>query len=354
MSNDTQCENNELYEWTPGRILMAGVIIAIAAGSVALVARKAFTGDNQFITSIIAGATTQPTAIIASDNGFNFDDLRIPRNEILHGGPPKDGIRALTEPASVPVSSADFINSDQRVVGVVVNNQARAYPIGILNYHEAINDILGDTPILIVYCPLCDSVTVTDRRIDDITHEFGISGLLFNSNVLLFDRADDSLWSQLLFKAVSGPNAGKSLIHFNDWQLTTFGNWTKQYPQSTVVSFNTGIGGQDYNVYPYGDYPITDDLIFPVDTSDKRLNIKEPIIAVKYGNTAKAYPIYVIQRSTDGVITDTIEGEPLILKASFKDNSIRIVQAPESAFVVHTFWFAWAANEPNTELYKAP
>ena len=157
-----------------------------------------------------------------------------------------------------------------------------------------------------------------------------------------------------MFKAVSGPNAGKSLIHLDNWELTTFTNWAKQYPKSTVVSFNTEFRGLNYSVYPYGDYPETDRLLFPVDTSDKRLNIKEPIIAVKFGSTVRAYPLAEIQRSTNGVITDTIEGEILILKSSSHDNSVKIVQAPKNAFVAHTFWFAWAANEPNTELYKAP
>lgn len=354
MSKDSQSCNDERYKWTPIRILIAGVIIAIAAGSLTAYARKTFTEDVQSSTSKPVVTTTKPSARIASGRGFNFDNLQVPRDEILHGGPPKDGIPALTEPINVTVSEADFINSDQRVVGVIVNDQARAYPIGILNWHEAINDVLGDTPILIVYCPLCDSVSVTDRRLNNKTHEFGISGLLRNSNVLLFDRADDSLWSQLGFQAISGPNAGKSLTHLDNWELTTFKDWTERYPDSTVVSFNTGLEDQDYNINPYGDYSQTDYLMFPVDVSDDRLNLKDRIIAIKFGNTTKAYPLTEIQRSVNGIVSDTIEGEVIILESSDQTNSVRIVQAPYDALVAHTFWFAWAAYEPNTEIYESP
>ena len=353
VNRDSQASDKQ-YEWTTGRILLAGVFIAIAAGSLAVFARKTFTEDIQFFTSRPVVAAIQSPVRIATGIGFNLDNLQVPRNEILHGGPPKDGIRALTEPANVPVFEAEFINGDHRVVGVVVNDQARAYPIGILNWHEAINDVLGDTPILIVYCPLCDSVSVTSRMVNNEVHEFGISGMLRNSNVLLFDRADDSLWSQLGFQAISGPNAGKSLTHLDNWELTTFEDWAERNPDSTVVSFDTGPDSQSYNISPYGDYAQTDDLMFPVDISDKRLNLKERIIAVKFGNTARAYPLTEIQRSVNGVVNDTIEGEIFILESSDQTNTVRIVQAPENAFIAHTFWFAWAAYEPNTEIYKAP
>ncbi|MCH8824211.1 MAG: DUF3179 domain-containing protein [Planctomycetes bacterium] len=354
MSNDSQCGNDERYEWTAGRILLAGVFIAIATGSLTVFARKIFIEDVQFFTSRSVVATTQSSVRMATGIGFNLDNLQVPRNEILHGGPPKDGIRALNEPVNVPVLEAEFINGNHRVVGVVVNDQARAYPIGILSRHEAINDVLGDTPILIIYCPLCDSVSVTSRLLNNEVHEFGISGMLRNSNVLLFDRADDSLWSQLGFQAISGPNAGKSLTHLDNWELTTFEDWAERNPDSTVVSFDTGLERGNYNISPYGDYAQTDHLMFPVDVSDKRLNLKERIIAIKFGNTARAYPLTEIQRSVNGVVNDTIEGEIFILESSDQTNTVRIVQAPENALIAHTFWFAWAAYEPNTEIYKAP
>jgi len=285
---DLQTGDNN-YQWTPSRILLAGVIIAIAAGSIAMVARRTLTKNTiSFTPSSLSSTkpTTKPQIQYPTGGTFNFDNLQVSRSEILHGGPPKNGIFALTNPKSVPVSEADFLEDDQRVVGVIINNQARAYPIGILNWHEAINDVLGETPILIVYCPLCDSVTVTDRRINNKTHEFGISGLLQNSNVLLFDRTDDSLWSQLGFNAISGPNAGKSLTHLDNWEITSFEMWKKQHPDSTIVSFETGFESRNnYSVSPYGNYAETDDLMFPVDTSDNRLKLKDRIIAVKYGNT---------------------------------------------------------------------
>ncbi len=354
MANESQSKSDVRYEWTPSRILLAGAIIAIAAGSLTVLARKAFTEDLQFFTPATVVATTQPSARIATGRGFNFDDLQVPRDEILHGGPSKDGILALVDPLNVTVKKADFIEGDQRVVGVIINDQARAYPIGILNWHEAINDVLGEIPILIVYCPLCDSVSVTDRRINNEIHEFGISGMLRNSNVLLYDRTDDSLWSQLGFQAISGPNAGKSLAHLDNWELTSFKEWADRHPDSTVVSFDTGPNSRNYNESPYGDYSQTDYLMFPVDTSDDRLSLKERIIAVKFRNTIKAYPLAEIQRSVNGVVQDTIDGELFVFESSNQGNTVRITQAPKDALIAHTFWFAWAASQPATEVYRAP
>ena len=203
-------------------------------------------------------------------------------------------------------------------------------------------------PIAVIYCPLCDSVSVVDRRLDGRTYEFGISGLLVNSNVLLYDRTDDALWSQVGFTAISGPNAGKSLRHL-PWELTTFAAWRKTNPAGAVVSFNTGYD-RDYANLPYEDYFRTDQLRFPIAREDLRLGRRELIIGIKLGETARAYPGREIQKAPDAVGRDTIDGETIVLQADAASGSVRIVQAPKRALVVHTYWFAWAAFHPQTEI----
>ncbi len=125
---------------------------------------------------------------------FDLTGLTIDRQRIKAGGPTKGGIPSLTAPISVPIVNAEFLSDQARVVGVTVHGQSRAYPLNVLNWHECINDMLGGVPIAIIYCPLCDSVSVVDRRLDDRILEFGISGLLYNSNVLLYGRQDHALW----------------------------------------------------------------------------------------------------------------------------------------------------------------
>ena len=146
---------------------------------------------------------------------FNLDRLTIPRIRLISAGIGRDGIPSLVDPPVVTADAAEALAGDDRVVGVQINGQARAYPIAILNWHECINDTLGGIPIAVVFCPLCDSVTVFDRRPPgrDAPLEFGIAGLLLNSNLVIYDRTDDALWSQVKMEALSGPHAGKGLRH---------------------------------------------------------------------------------------------------------------------------------------------
>jgi hypothetical protein len=282
---------------------------------------------------------------------FNLDGLSIDRNDIHAGGPPKDGIPALTKPKVVPAAQARFLQVGDRVVGVKIGDNARAYPIRVLNWHEVINDTLGTTPIAVIYCPLCDSVSVVDRRISkDKTVEFGISGLLLNSNVLLYDRTDQALWSQVSLSAVSGPHVGKSLVHL-PWEIVTFGEWRKAYPQGTVVTLNTG-HRRDYRRNPYADYFATDRLMFPVAKQDDRLPPKTRVVGVRLGDVTRAYPIEQVAGAMKHRVEDEIGGKRLVLEADAMAEMIRVVQIPEGAQAVHTFWFAWAAFHPQTEIFK--
>ena len=286
-----------------------------------------------------AGAQT-PTASDALDQ-FNTVDLGVSREAIVSGGPPKDAIPALTDPRTAPASRADFMNDRDRVVSVTLAGQSRAYPIKILNWHEAINDELGGVPIAVVYCPLCDSVSVMDRQLDGVTLDFGISGLLYNSNVLFFDRTDNALWSQVGMAAISGPNAGRSLRHL-PFEIVRFGAWKDQHPGSTVVDIDTGYRRR-YEKNPYADYYNDQRLRFPVDPIDERMRPNVPVIGVKIGDTARAYPVSRIQQSPGGQVRDVIGGQQLVLTRDPALGRIAITQAPDDALMVHTFWFAWAA-----------
>ncbi len=281
---------------------------------------------------------------------FNLDSLLVPAEDIRAGGPPKDVIPALFGPATVHVGAVGFLQHDDRVVGVTVGGESRAYPIRLLNYHEVANDEIGGIPIAVVYCPLCDSVSVLDRRIDGRTLSFGVSGLLLHSNVLLYDRSDHALWTQLGDRALSGPFAGRSLPQVNSWELASFGAWAAQHPLGRVASFETGYG-LDYRQSPYARYFEDDDLYFHVPRDDRLPRQKTPVVGVRLGGRACAIPVAAVAAAPGGRLEIPIAGQRVVLASNPGASEIAIVESPMGAQIVHTFWFAWAAFHPGTTVF---
>ncbi len=349
-----ELQRTDVYQWTRQRLALAVLIVAaglILPSYVVWLQIRPMEGSPRR-----AAAGRPPRGRAEAMLGkFNLDGLLIPQQRILSGGPSKDGIPSLTEPDTVPVAEADFLAPDSRVVGVTVGGESRAYPINVLNWHEAINDRLGQTDLAVIYCPLCDSVSVVDRKLNGKTYEFGISGLLYNSNVLLYDRTDQALWSQVALTAVSGPNAGRALRHLDGWELTTFSRWRREHPDSTVVTFNTG-HNRRYEVNPYQPY-FQDDYLMPRFQNfdlDNRLANKSRVIGVKFGGQARAYPLKTLLQGKQMTLRDEVGGGAIELAVDRETQSVRVVSFPENAQVVHTFWFAWAAFHPDTDVYKPP
>jgi len=142
-------------------------------------------------------------------NGFDLSGALIPVRDIESGGPPRDGIPSIDDPRFVGASKASFLAPEDRVLGVAIEGEAKAYPVAILNWHEIVNDRSLDQNFVVTYCPLCGSGMVFVADVGERALSFGVSGLLYNSDMLLYDRNTESLWSQLLAKAVSGPLKGR-------------------------------------------------------------------------------------------------------------------------------------------------
>lgn len=198
---------------------------------------------------------------------------RINLGDLLPGGPPKDGIPALENPAFDSISQTTF-KDDEKVLGVVINGEAKAYPYGILNWHEIVNDTVGEVPVSVTYCPLCETGIVFERRIDGKETTFGVSGKLFQSCLVMYDRLTNTLWSQPWGMGVVGSHVNESLKHHPALR-TTLGLWKKSHPETKVLSTNTGYS-RDYFRYPYGSYYTSNDLIFPVrDTEHVSRRLKD-------------------------------------------------------------------------------
>lgn len=280
---------------------------------------------------------------------FTLEPSTIPLEKIVSGGPGKDGIPALVAPAVVSADAARYLRPTDRVLAVAIGGEARAYPLRVLNWHELVNDAVGGTPLLITYCPLCGSGVAFDRRVGDATLEFGVSGVLFESNVLMFDRADDGLWSQLGMKAVTGPRAGTQLRAL-PLTLTTWARWRTEHPKTTVLSIDTGYR-RDYASDPYLGYADVPRLMFPVTHEDARRAPKEWVVGVVLGGVAKAYPFRELARA-EGPVHDDVGGRAVMIAYDASSHTAT-VRADDGAAVpvTYAFWFAWAAFYPETKLF---
>lgn len=286
------------------------------------------------------------------DHGFDLSNSVIPRKEIRGGGPPKDGIPALTNPKLIAASEADYLQPTDRIIGVATGGEARAYPLAILNYHEIVNDRIGDQAFAVSYCPLCDSASVFDRSTPDGDREFGVSGLLYNSNVLMYDRdsESESLWSQLRSKSIAGPKVDQQLRLF-PLELTTWQDWQQRHPATTVLSVQTGYT-RNYARSPYRAYFQTPKLMFPVNRSNDRLPKKEKVLGILVGDQTRAYPLSSFNEQNTRV-EDQLGGKRFVIEFASKANTLRIAEADEGVAWMYSLWFAWYAMHPGTDVYSA-
>ncbi|MDE1767534.1 MAG: DUF3179 domain-containing protein, partial [Thaumarchaeota archaeon] len=185
----------------------------------------------------------------------------IPLDEIKNGGPPKDGIPSIDNPKFIPVSEVKFLKDDDLVIGVQLDGQTKAYPLLILVWHEIVNDKFGTTPVAVTYCPLCFTTQVFDRRINGTEVEFGTSGKLYNSNLVMYDRYTNSYWSQALGEGITGDLTGYKLEKI-PFDLMRWSDWKSLYPDSKMLSTDTGFE-RSYGADPYGDYYTNPQIIFP-------------------------------------------------------------------------------------------
>ena len=188
---------------------------------------------------LLAAVTTSGQSL----NGFDLSNASLPVSQILSGGPPRDGIPAIDRPRFIAARQAAFLGDDDRVLGVYHKGIARAYPIRILNWHEIVNDQFAGEAVVVSFCPLCGTGTAFST-LHGKAKTFGVSGLLYNSDLLLYDRETESLWSQIAATAISGPLRGEGLTLL-PVAHTTWADWRKRYPDTTVLSTDTGYS-RDY------------------------------------------------------------------------------------------------------------
>ena len=329
----------------------------------------------------------------------------IPLDEILSGGPPPDGIPAIDDPRFQPVEAATWLEGNEPVVAFEVNGDARAYPVQILTWHEIVNDVVGGGPVAITFCPLCNSAMAFSRRVGDLVLDFGTSGRLYKSDLVMFDRQTKSLWPQIEGRAVVGPLIG-SRLDVLPASMVSWADWRAAHPDGQVLSRDTGFS-RPYGDNPYTGYDAEGNSPFLFSGSvDGRLPAMERVLAVELGGQALAYPFTKLDRAAPTAVNDTVGGQELVVFfdkgtssaldtdriAEGKDVGATGLFTPvlagrrltfevqEGAFVdretgsrwdilgravngplegqaleplphIDTFWFAWGAFRPDTEIW---
>ncbi len=250
----------------------------------------------------------------ASSSGELRTDLTkalVPLDAIRPGGPPPDGIPAIDRPVFVtPAAAAVWLRPREPVLALEVNGDARAYPLQILVWHEIVNDTVGGTPVVTTYCPLCNSGLVFERRLDGVLLDFGTSGKLYKSDLVMYDRQTHSLWAQLEGRAIVGARAGARL-RLLPANTLAFQDWRAAHPAGRVLSRETGYR-RSYGANPYEGYdePSLGPFLYDGRLDPRRLP-KERVVGVAIGEARRAYPwrILALRR----VVHDTLGDERLVV-----------------------------------------
>ncbi|TVP88612.1 MAG: DUF3179 domain-containing protein [Thioalkalivibrio sp.] len=285
-------------------------------------------------------------------NGFDVSQAEVPLSEIQRGGPPRDGIPALTDPEFVPPDQVPWLEDEDRVLGVHRNGVAKAYPLGIMNYHEVVNDLFAGEPIAVTYCPLCFSgLAFTAEEPDGNRLMLGVSGLLYNSAVLLYDQRSESLWSQIAAKAISGPRRGETLETV-PLANTTWEAWRNEHPGTVVLSRNTDYS-RNYDRDPYAEYAEDEALMFPVRFRTHGEHPKTRVLGVEIDGQARAYPLPGFADSGQHRLEHELAGESITVLIDSDGQTGRVLneQGEEIPSLI-SFWFAWFAFHPETDWYE--
>jgi len=272
----------------------------------------------------------------------------VPIEEIRQGCFGRDCIPSVDDPVFVSVKEADKLLPDDTIgIGLVHNGETRFYPFNMLVTKEIVNDVVGGDALAVTYCPLCGTGIVFEREIDGKVLEFGVSGMLWQSNLLMYNREENeediSLWSQVLGEAVLGVHTGTKLPIIRS-DIVRYTNWREGHPKTTVL--NTGRIGDPYG----GDYYRVARSFEPdFNESESPLPPMAQVLGIEIDGQYKAYDQGVLKI---GTTQDTFAGRNLeVTRNETGEVRIKDADSGEEITIVSGFWFSWFAVHPETELY---
>jgi hypothetical protein len=241
----------------------------------------------------------------------DFTRASVPFDQISSGGPPRDGIPPLDQPRFEPVAQADtWLAPQEPVIHLALGGEARAYPLQILIWHEIVNDTLGGVPVAVTFCPLCNTAIAFDRRLDGRVLDFGTTGNLRHSDLVMWDRQTESWWQQIAGEAIVGELTGRRLTMLPA-SIVAWADFRQQVPDGRVLSRETG-HRRSYGRNPYTGYDRVDQSPFLFQGApDGRLPPMERVVTVRLGDEAVAYPFSRLREQR--VVADTVGGQPVVV-----------------------------------------
>ncbi len=382
----------------------------------------AATSPSELVTENAAASATPPPSAAAPADGLlpletpppgaerefstDFSRHTVPYREVLSGGPPKDGIPAIDAPQFVTVAEADaWLASQEPVVLVQADGEARAYPLQILTWHEIVNDTVGDLPLTVTFCPLCNTAIAFERTLDGRVLDFGTTGRLRFSNLLMYDRQSESWWQQAGGDAIAGELAGRRLA-FYPATIVAWDEFQAAHPNGLVLSRETGFN-RSYGSNPYVGYDDVNQspFLYRGPATPGTLQPMARVLTVDQNGEAVAYPYDVLAQVQ--VVNDEVGGEPVAVfwqsgvasaldnssiaqgrdvgsaaafspeldghRLTFRSDGEQIVDVETGSewdllgravageltgrqltpvVGVNHFWFSWAAFKPETRIYQ--
>jgi len=332
-----------------GIILIVGIILDAGQDARAN-NRNAFSSEIEDNNNINNSNTKIDSEheIKVTDDGTKYI---IDPDKIRSGGPPKDGIPSIDDPEFVSLEDADeWIQDNELVLAIIYKGVKRVYPLQVLVWHEIVNDNIAGDAVLITYCPLCGSGIAYESTINEEDVEFGTSGKLYNSNLVMYDRKTDTYWSQIDGLAIVGELTGMQLTAVSI-DTVVWRDWKKEHPDSEVLSKDTGFT-RPYGEDPYGSYYEDSFLFFPVEDEDDSIHPKTVIFGIEVNGTYKAY------REDDLLEEKNIKDRVAGIYIEVKRDDAGIVtitnlETDEEIVKERDFWFAWYAFHPETQLYES-
>ncbi len=310
------------------------------------------------------GEGSPPPALTA---GWNTDFSRraVPLSEFQSGGPGKDGIPAVDTPKFVAAEKVEFLKDREPVIELVIDGDARAYPIQILVWHEIVNDVAGGVPVAVTFCPLCNTALVFDRRVGGETLDFGTTGNLRNSDLVMYDRQTESWWQQFGGRALVGERTGAKLEHLPS-RIVAWAEFRREHPAGKVLSRETG-HSRPYGRNPYAGYDSVDSSpFFPTkNADDDRLPPKARVVFVERGDDAVVVPFSTLRKRK--VVRVEVGGAKLLVRwragvsssldeadvAEGRDvGSAEVLEAGRLVPFDQPFWFAVAAFRPGVRIVR--
>jgi hypothetical protein len=378
-------------------------LFALACSKASAPATSASPEDVE-LTQVASSPKEDGPSALKNPSAPGLPEPLVDASEIIPGGPPPDGIPPIDRPKFNRASQVRWLKDREPVLALELETESRAYPAQILTWHEIVNDTVAGVPLTVTYCPLCNSAVAFDRRVGERVLDFGTSGQLYFSALVMYDRQTESLWSQFTGEAIAGRLTGTTLKTF-PVSTVSWASWRKANPESWILSKNTGFD-RDYGRNPYVGYddPNKDPFLFNSE-ADNRMPAMTRVVGVRMGDesaavvldslikkkvrhvrlaerslvifarpgTASALDTSQIHEGKDvaetGVFDASVGGK--VLRFTF-DGGFFVDSETQSQWDVlgnavsgsrkgqklqplehvDTFWFAWAAFLPDTEIVR--